>query len=61
MPNCVKCGSHYRLDEYNSSLECCSCLDTLDCDEEFTIDAEDQVDVDMIMNPTGVTRAVFYE
>jgi hypothetical protein len=60
MPNCIKCQCHYRLDEYNNSLECFSCLDT-NPEEDLYLDEDDQVDVDMLTNPTGVTKAVFYE
>ena len=59
MATCVHCGEYFRVSPWNSEGKACeNCVDTLD---EPMYDAEDQVEVDMLMNPTGVTQAVFYD
>lgn len=59
MATCVHCGEYFRVSPWNSEGKACeNCVDTLD---EPMYDPEDQVEVDMLMNPTGVTQAVFYD
>ena len=59
MATCVHCGEYFRVSPWDSEGKACeNCVDTLD---EPMYDAEDQVEVDMLMNPTGVTQAVFYD
>ncbi len=54
---CKSCGEYFRRNQWNQGDECENCVDT----KEIPMDTEDQVEVDLLMNPTGVTRAVFYD
>jgi len=55
---CLTCGDYFRTSQWNNSKECENCTDNQKVQE---YDSEDQVEVDILMNPSGVTRAVFYD
>lgn len=55
---CLTCGDYFRTNQWNNSKECENCTDNQKVQE---YDSEDQVEVDILMNPSGVTRAVFYD
>ena len=65
MSTCVTCGSYYRKSVYNNSDECNDCLDIaidiLDNEDQMTYDESTDPDVFSVVNPSGKTRAVFYD
>lgn len=63
MATCVHCGEYFRVSPWNSEGKACeNCVDTTYVtQEEPEYDDEDQVEVNMLMNPSGVTKAVFYD
>lgn len=57
MSTCKLCGEYYRLSPYNKTNFCDSCST-----EDFPLyDSDDQVEVDMLMNPSGKVQPVFYD
>lgn len=58
MANCVTCGAYYKRNQYNSTDHCENCLyDGGAADGDIM--EEDEVDFDLILNPTGKTPARF--
>lgn len=57
MPSCVVCKSHYFLTIYNNSKQCDDCQEFLEEKEE----EKDQVDVNILLNPSGKTKPKFYD
>lgn len=55
---CVTCHEYYRLSEYNNSTECSNCIDQLDIPP---VDSEDRIELDILVNPSGHTKAVYVE
>lgn len=55
---CATCGDYFRVDQWECNTECDKCLDA---QSQPLYDPDDQVDVDTLLNPSGVTRAVFYD
>lgn len=53
MPRCALCGTRYQLTQYNSSSECQDCVDVLD--------STDQVEIGLLINPSGKTPAKIYD
>lgn len=61
---CVTCTEYYRQTEYNTTNECCNCVDQLDLlelDSFNLMDTEDQVEVQLLMNPSGHTKVQYDE
>lgn len=56
MPRCFSCGAKFRQTEYNTSGKCDECFDA---DTYYIDDA--QVELDLLVNPSGRTKAVFYD
>lgn len=54
---CIICGNYFKQYSFNRTNECDNCVDML----LPVIDAETEVDLELMKNPTGRTRAVFYE
>lgn len=54
---CVICGNYFKQTAFNQTNECDECVDIVLPE----IDAETEVDVELMLNPSGKTRAVFYE
>lgn len=50
MPHCKSCGDYYRTNQFNQSSECEYCVDQI---TQFPIDAEDEIEVQHIVNPNG--------
>lgn len=59
MTTCVVCQEYFKPSPWNNSNMCYHCYD--DLDEVPVVDSEDQVELDILVNPTGVTKAVFYD
>lgn len=57
MAQCISCNSYFRKNQFNSSEECESCIDTLPSASLF--EGEDEVEVQHLLNPSGRTAAVF--
>lgn len=55
MANCVLCNAYFRRSKYNPTDHCEGCLD----EAEDWKDAEDEVDINQLLNPTGKTPARF--
>lgn len=58
MTTCVVCGEYFRNSPWNSTTMCYNCHDDID---EFppVVDLEDQLEVDILMNPSGHTKVLF--
>lgn len=56
MPRCYSCGTKYKESEYNTSGKCDECYDV---DWLYIDDA--QVELDLLVNPSGRTKPVFYD
>ena len=58
MTTCVVCNEYFRQSPWNNTNVCYDCYDHID---EFPplVDSEDQVEVDILMNPSGHTRVLF--
>lgn len=54
---CVMCKDYFRRSEYNPTDCCEACIDAAD-DVEYNLD---DVDVQIVLNPTGKTQPVFYD
>lgn len=54
---CVICGNYFKQHAFNRTNECDDCVDFVLPE----IDAETEVDLELMKNPSGKTRAVFYE
>ena len=54
---CIICGSYFKQHTFNRTNECDDCVDLVLPE----IDAETEIDVELMRNPSGKTRAVFYE
>ena len=57
MAKCVICGNYFKQHAFNRTNECDDCVDLVLPE----IDAETEVDLELMKNPSGKTRAVFYE
>ena len=57
MAKCVICGNYFKHTPFNQTNECDDCIDIVLPE----IDAETEVDLELMRNPTGKTPAVFYE
>lgn len=56
---CVTCGSYFKQHSFNRSLECDDCVAvSYDFDD---LDSEMQVEVNLLVNPTGKKQPVIYE
>jgi hypothetical protein len=60
MTTCVNCHEYFRQSPWNNSNLCYNCYDDLD-ELPPVVDPEDQVELDNLVNPTGHTKAVYYE
>lgn len=57
MPRCISCGTRYQLTKYNQTSKCEDCIDA-----DLYFDNKDyDVDVELLVNPTGKTKPVFYD
>lgn len=56
MLKCYSCGTKFKQSEYNTSGKCNDCYD-----DDFLYLDDDKIDVDLLVNPTGKTKAVFYD
>lgn len=54
---CIICGSYYKKHAFNQTNECDNCVDFLLPE----IDPETEVDLEIMLNPSGKTAPVFYE
>jgi len=55
---CVTCNEYYRKSVYDTTEYCDNCEVQL---EPVQFDDEDQVEVNYLINPSGVTKAVYIE
>ena len=54
---CIICNTYFKQHAFNRTNECDDCTDML-----FpVIDQETEIDVELMKNPSGKTRPVFYE
>ena len=57
---CSSCGTYYRLTPYNDTCYCDDCLA-----EQDKVSTENYPDIEvekqLLLNPTGKTRPVFYD
>lgn len=60
MTTCVVCQEYFKPSAWNNSNMCYHCYDDLD-EPVVVVDLEDQVELDILVNPTGVTKAIFYD
>lgn len=54
---CVICGNYFKQHAFNRTNECDDCVDLVLPE----IDPETEIDLELMKNPSGKTRAVFYE
>lgn len=54
---CIICGNYFKHSPFNQTNECYDCVDIVLPE----IDAETEVDFELMKNPSGKTPAVFYE
>ena len=58
--HCTNCGNYYRLTPYNDTCFCDDCLAEQDmADTSSYPDLE--VEKNLLLNPSGKTKAVFYD
>jgi hypothetical protein len=58
---CTSCKQYFRSNPWNNpstSTECEDCVDTLGV---AMYDSEDELDINKLTNPTGVTQPRFYD
>jgi hypothetical protein len=60
MTTCVVCEKYFKQSPWNNTNTCYSCYDDVD-ELPPEIDQEDQLEVDLLMNPSGHTKGLFYE
>lgn len=53
---CIECGGYFRQTKWNNGATCESCADIV-----YTLDGEEQIEVDLLQNPSGKTQPVFYD
>ena len=56
MARCVSCGNHYRQTKFNNTNKCEDCLDV-----DSVYDADYDLEVETLVNPSGKTKPVFYD
>jgi len=54
---CVSCGSYFKQSQFNKSMFCDQCLDFAN----DTYDQELTEEIAHVLNPSGRTKAVFYD
>lgn len=54
---CIICDNYFKKHAFNQSNECDACIDIILPE----IDPETEIDVVIMLNPSGRTPAVFYE
>jgi hypothetical protein len=54
---CIICGNYFKKHAFNQTNECDDCVHCVLPE----MDSETEVDVGMILNPSGKTPAVFYQ
>jgi len=54
---CASCGSYFKQSKFNKSMFCEQCLDFAN----DTYDKELEDDIAQVLNPSGRTKAVFYD
>lgn len=54
---CVICNNYFKQTPFNQTNECDECVDIVLPE----IDAETELDFELMKNPSGRTPAVFYE
>jgi hypothetical protein len=60
MTTCVICGEYYRLNSWHSStVHCQNCVDLQPINSR--IDSDYKLEKDALLNPSGKTKAVFYD
>jgi hypothetical protein len=55
---CNSCKQYFRNTPWNATNECEECVDTLGAP---TFDSEDEIEINNLTNPTGVTQPRFYD
>ena len=58
MAKCKTCNEYYKKSRYNNSNECEDCCYSSDTD---FIDEEYEIEMDILLNPSGRTAPKFYE
>lgn len=58
MTTCVVCNEYFRQSPWNNTSVCYDCYESID-ELPPLVDSEDQVEVDILMNPSGHTRVLF--
>lgn len=60
MTTCVVCNEYFKQSPWNNSNMCYTCHDDVD-EIPPMVDSEDQLEVDILMNPSGHTKVTFYD
>ena len=55
---CISCGEYYRKTRYNPTDFCDACIDAEDM---LQLDSEQELEIELLTTPTGVTQPVFYD